>query len=349
MKFFLRLVAAVVVLAILAGAGYAGYWYLAAGKTREAIEAWAASNTTDPAVRIGAVTVSGFPNRVVAVIDSIEVSRPGGSLPWQYKAENVRLARALSGTTTTINVLGPQTLTYTAGGQQQVARATAGLFALELRSDDDGKFTGFGLAVGDLKMDRPNAPQLSAKRVNIQFGQGSGLPGVLNDRSRMTFRFDGLTLPEHRRGALGDTLDQLSFNAQLTQPLKNLDLPVSLAQWRDAGGYVTFTDVVVKWGTLDLVSFGSGVLRLDEQYRPKGGMNAGVANYLQAIDAFHAARKLSEEARAAANAAVNFLGQRAATTGRIGLMMDIDNGNVAVGPATLGTVGPVLPGVAAPG
>lgn len=342
MKNVWRVLGALVALAVLGGASYAGYWYVAAGKVRATIEAWAADPSADQKVSLGAVAVSGFPDRLIATISSIGISRPNGALPWQYTAENLRLTRGLGGDTTTIRIFGPQTLTYTADGKSQTAKAQARQFQVELRTDADGAFTGFALGLTDFALERPEAGPLSIARASVQMAKGSGAAGIINDKTRFAVQVDGLKMPEYRRGALGDTIEQLVFNAAVTQPLASLDLPITLAKWRDSNGYVTVTNVTMRWGTLDMTGLSSGVLRIDQQMRVKGGMSVGVANYMLVIDAFHAARKLNQEARAAAQAAINFLGGRGANT-RIGLQLEIDEGNVNVGPATLGTVGPIIP------
>jgi hypothetical protein len=343
MRRLVRVILALVVLAALASAGYAAYWYAAAGQMRAAIAGWAARNG-DLEVRTGAVAVTGFPDRLIATIDGIEIARRQGELPGTYTAEAVRVSRALRGSTTVVSLTGPHTLSYTVDGQAQTLRARADLLAIELRSGKDGAFAGFGLSLAGLNVQRPALQPLTVRRLTFNFGVGSGIPGVINDRSRFTMRMEGLTLPEHRRGPLGDTLAQVTFNAIWTQPLASLDLPVALARWRDANGYITFTEVAVKWGTLDMTNLGSGVLKLDAQMRPTGGMNAGLVGYQNTVDAFHAARLLTDEARAQVQAALTFLGQRAVGQGgRLGLPLDISDGKLSLGPATLGTVKPILP------
>ena len=344
-----RVVLGLVVLAALAGAGYTAFWYMAAGQMRDAITTWGAGNP-DVQVRVGDVAVSGFPDRLIANVGGVEVTRTQGALPWTYRAASLRVSRPLRGDTTVVSVSGPQTLTYTTGGtassQPQTARAVADLRAVELRTDEDGAFAGFSLSLAGLRVERPVAQPFTLRRMNFSMGVGSGIPGAINDRSRFSMRAENLTLPEYRRGPLGDTIEQLTFNAIWTQPLASFDLPVSLARWRDANGYVTFTEFALKWGTLDMTNLGTGVLKLDKEMRPAGGMNAGLVGYELTVDAFHAARRLSDEARAAVQAAMTFLGQRrVGQGGRLGLPLDITDGKISVGPATLGEVRPILPGL----
>lgn len=337
------LVVVTALLVVVAGA-YAAYWYVAAGQMRSAIADWA-SQSGDLQVKVGEVAVSGFPDRLIATVASVEATRSQGSLPWAYRADGVRASRALTGGSTLVTVAGPQTLTYTADGQVHTVRARANSFALELRQTASGGFAGFGLLAARLTVERPVAQPMTIGRLSFNMGVGNGAPGAIPDKSRFAVRIEDLKLPEHRRGALGDTIEQLGFNAILNQPIAGFDLPASLARWRDADGYLTLTEVILKWGTLDMSGLGSGVLRLDAQFRPTGGLHAGLRDYLTTIDAFHAARRLSDEARAAVQQALGFLGARgAAGGGRLGLPVEVRDGNVVVGPATLGTVKPVLPG-----
>lgn len=344
------IVRTLIVLVLLVGAGAAGYvsfWYVAAGQMKSAIAEWAAETDASAQVRIGSIAMSGFPAKLIATADRIEVRHPQGRLPWAYSAENLRAARALTGGPTIINVLGPQTFSYTADGETQTVRAQADFLSLELREREEGGVGGLGLSIAGLRMERPGLQPLTARRITVQIGLGSGA-GTLPARSRFTLRAENLTMPEHRRGALGDTIEILSFNTEIRQPILGWDLPVSLAQWRDADGYVVLSDVVLKWGTLDLISLSTGVLRIDKEFRPAGAMNTQLSNYLVTVDAFHAARKLSDEARAAVQAAIGFLSARGGPQ-RIGLPMEIHDGQIVIGPATLGTVKPILPGLRPPG
>ncbi len=347
MRFAARAAMALVILLVLAGGAYAAYWFAAASAMRGAVTAWAAAAREGTTARIGDIAVSGFPTRLVADIPRLEVLRSGDALGLTYFGENVRIARPLRGGDVVVSVRGPQTVSYRAGAEVRTLRAKADVTTLELRTGDDGAFSGFGLTLGNLTLERPDLAPLTARRIQVQMGKGSGLGDFLPERSRFSVRIEAMVMPEHRRGPLGNTIEQFVTNAVLNKGIDGTNLPVSLAAWRDAGGYLTLMETVLKWGSLDLQGQGSGVLKLDAQMRPAGSLNVQLRDYLLTVDAFHAARRLSDEARAAVQQVVGFLATRGAG-GRIGLPLEIVNGEIVVGPAKLGTVGPILPTAGAP-
>lgn len=344
MRFAVRAAIALVVLLVLAGGAYAAYWFAAASTMRGAVTAWAAAPGDGTTVRIADIAISGFPTQLVADIPRIEVQR-SDALGLTYIGENVRVMRPLRGGDVVVSVRGPQTVSYRDGTETRTLRAKADLASLELRSGDDGAFSGFNLILGNLTVERPDLAPLTARRIQVQMGKGSGLGNFIPERSRFTVRIENMVMPEHRRGPLGDTIEQFATNAALTKGIDSANLPVSLAAWRDTGGYLTLVETVLKWGSLDLQGQGSGVLKLDDQMRPAGGLNVQLRDYLLTVDAFHAARRLSDEARAAVQQLVGFLSTRGAD-GRVGLPLEIVNGEIIVGPAKLGTVSPILPGPA---
>ena len=342
MRFLIRATIALVVLAVLAGAGWAATWFVAANRMESTLAEWAREPAAGTTATLGDVTVSGFPTRLIADIARIEVKQIDDPLGLTYTAGNLRATRALTGGNVALFVRGPQSISYRADGEVRTLNVKADAFALDLRNGEDGAFAGFGLTAGNITVERPDAAPMTIRRLTLQMGMGTGPGALIPERSRFALRIDNLVLPEYRRGPLGDTIEVFSTNAQLVKGIDSLSLATALPAWRDAGGYLALVETLMKWGSLDLQGQGSGVLKLDEQLRPAGGMTVQLRDYLLTVDAFHAARRLSDEARAAVQQLVSFLSTRGAG-GRIGLMMEITNGEVVVGPATLGTVGPVLP------
>lgn len=339
MRFAVRALVALVVLAVLAAGGYTAFWYAAAGTMRDAIAGWAAAPGAGTTATLGDIAISGFPSRLVADIPGVEVRRTSGALVLTYTAEGARIVHPLRGGSTSVSIRGLQTINVRAGTAAQTLRAKTDATNVQIETDEDGAFAGFNLVVTNLTLERPDLAPLTTRRMQLQMRKGSGAGTFLTDRSRFALRIEALAMPEYRRGPLGDTVELFSTNAVLTKGIDGTDVRTALTAWRDAGGYLTLLDTQLKWGSLDLQGQGSGVLKLDGQMRPAGGMNVQLRDYLTTIDAFHAARRLSDQARAAVQQMVGFFGGG----GRIGLPLEIVNGEIVVGPATLGTVDPILP------
>lgn len=342
MRLAVRAAVALVVLAALAGGAYAAYWFAAASKMQESLQQWAAAPGSGTTVTLDELTISGFPNQLIANVPHIEVLRSGDALALAYAADDVRLVRPLRGGNVVVSVRGSQTIRYRDGANVRVLQIKTDATTLEVRNGDDGTFSGFGLALSGLTLERPDLAPLTLRRLLLQMTKGSGLGNFVPERTRFTVRIDGLVMPEYRRGPLGDTVELFSTNAVLNKGIDSANLPAALTSWREAGGYLTLLETVLKWGSLDMQGQGSGVLKLDDQMRPAGGLNVQLRDYLTTVDAFHAARRLSDEARAAVQQLVGFLSTRGAG-GRVGLPLEITNGEIVVGPARLGTVSPILP------
>lgn len=335
---------ALIAAAVLGAGGYAGLWFANAQGAEAAVAQWAdRTRAAGYTVQIGAVEVSGFPTAVDLELTDVTVGQPDGALPWEWRVDVIRGASGGAGVS--LRIVGEQTLTYTAGGEAHTLRAAAQRFRIEAGETDDGG-RGVYVDVRGLILDRPaGLGRVTAERFELRAALGDG-PGAIPDRTEALVSLQNLVLPEHRRGPLGDTISVLKSELVFIGVLESLDLPVSLADWRDGEGLIGLRDLSVSWGTLQM-EVRSGALTLDDAFRPVSGFYANVSGYAITVDAFHAAGRLTDDDMAVIRGANTFMRQQGrGGGGAIGLPVVIEDGNVTVGQATLGAVPRLLPGLA---
>ena len=113
-----------------------------------------------------------------------------------------------------------------------------------------------------------------------------------------------------------------------------------LNAWRDTGGTLSISDLIVKWGPLDLTA--SGKLSLDAQNRPEGRLDARVTDFKNLVDAMAQEGIVKEdEARIALAGLVlvsQFQGNR---SGDVLVPVIMDKGRIYLGPLAIGNLTPL--------
>ena len=117
----------------------------------------------------------------------------------------------------------------------------------------------------------------------------------------------------------------------------SLDLPRAAADWRDRLGRVNVTNARLLWGPLD-VSVRGGILTLDEDLRPSGGLQTRTRGFFDTVVALQEAGRMPEEMRADVDSLMRFLQLQSRRSSALGLPVRIENGEVWMGPAMLATV-----------
>ena len=343
MRRILTIIAAgLVAVAVLGGGGYVGYWFLAAGAAESAIEDWVASHQSDgfQATTDGLV-VSGFPGNILIHIDGISLAAPDHALDWQWSAEAIDASiDPKNPRRIVLRIRGKQTLAYGTGDGRIATEIFGQRMTLQMDLKNERGLAGVSLDAGGVTLTNARGDDpITAGRFQFRANFGPG-DGLVPDGSQMSVRFDNLVLPAHTRGPLGNTLSLVQANLEMLGTLATGDLVGALADWRDAQGAVRILQSQLRWGSLDFS--GRGGFTLDDQFRPRGSVDALIRGYVTTIDAFHAAGRLDDDERRSVDAMLRFLGQVGAI-GSVGLPVRAGEGLIFVGPASLGTIGPVIP------
>lgn len=332
--------ATLLLIALISAVLLGAIWITTERAAQDAVTAWA-ERVRDMGyqVAIGEVTVSGSPLAPKVEVAGITLGQPNSAIPWEWRADTVR--RYGRGSNATFRIGGIQTLSYTVAGETHTLRAGARRFRFSSTGSETKK-PSFFIEIIDMFIDRPSElGRMTLGRLRMRVDPGEG-PGTIPDGTLLEISIDKLVLPEHRRGPLGDTIASLSTRIDFEGSITELNIPGSLATWRDSDGRIRIRNTRASWGTLELEGR-SGALWLDQKFRPTGGMMAAITGYDVTIDAFQAAGMLNEDEMVDIRAAMSFLRQRRAAGTSIGLPVEIKDGVVFVGQATLGTVPKLVP------
>jgi len=133
----LLLVAAAAVL----GGGVAIFWYMGVRSAEAGFREWADTlRAAGYEVVLGDISVSGFPIPTDAIVDGVEIARPTDSFAWRWTAPRVLVTGRVDGDRIGLRLLGTQSLSYLAAGEERSARFGAQRFLLGVERGESGDF-----------------------------------------------------------------------------------------------------------------------------------------------------------------------------------------------------------------
>jgi hypothetical protein len=150
----------------------------------------------------------------------------------------------------------------------------------------------------------------------------------------------GLVLSERFQVPFSGPAD-LSTRMAIEGGLPSYD-PAGLALWRDAGGVIDIRALSVYWAPLDLR--GDGAFALDRNLRPQGAATISAAGLPAILDQVVAMGGIKPNEASWIKLALIALAKRPAEGGapRVTAPLTIQNGQVSLGPLTIGRVGSVI-------
>ena len=341
-RILLITVAGLVALGALGGGAYTAFWASTANSARASVLAWVATLQAEGfEASVGEVGTSGFPGRILLTIDDLALARVSSALPWQWQVDGIDASiRLMEPNRIVLRPRGRQSIRYGAGDAETTIQVSARRLTLQLGIGENGTLSSLALDAIDLDLANAiGAPPTTAGRFQLRANLADGF-GAIPNGSTFSLRFDSLVMPKYTRGPLGNTIELLQANLELRRSLTSTDLPAALTSWREDGGRVGVQESQLRWGTLNFS--GAGGFTLDELLRPEGTITAEIRGYSVTIDAFHAAGRLNDEERASIDSILNFMRQRG-RLGAISLPVHANQGQIFVGPVSLGTVQPVIP------
>jgi hypothetical protein len=327
---------AVIGAVILIGCGiYAGLWWYAAGRIKEAV----ATQLPDRARGAGvdaawqSVRVAGFPFAFRIELAGVTLHRAGkgpeatieaaalsaSTHPWDFRVWELA---APGGIAATFGPAGP-------GLARLSAAAASGAVAVA----GDGAVTVWltlnqakGAALGgEIAAHAADAWVIvPAQAAQTHTDTGFGVAAVLHD----------LALPDAPPG-LGRTIADIGVGLTLRGKLVSGPLREAAAAWRDSGGTLELDQFRLHWGELGVTA--SGTLALDGELQPVGGFSGAVAGYDQLMSTLVAAGRVKASDARMARLALAILA-KAGPDGRpeISTSFTLQNGEMFLGPAKLG-------------
>lgn len=270
---------------------YSVYWFTVAGEVRKGIEAFAARGDQGLLVSWGDLAINGYPYRIEADFKDPAVSAPGAPEAWAWRGAAGEFALLPYNLRHVIvNLRGEQTFSYrdvtAAVPARNEARATA---AKAWGSYVDVKDAPFGrIAVDveelDARHHRGGAglnDRLTAARFQLHTRPAEDeAAGRIAGSYDVAVQADMVSLEsEEKILVLGPAIEQIVAQARLR------DLPATphvsvielLREWQRTGGTLSISDLIVKWGPLDLAAHGE--LKLDARHRLEGQLDAKVTDF----------------------------------------------------------------------
>ncbi|MEQ8267063.1 MAG: DUF2125 domain-containing protein [Parvibaculum sp.] len=282
---------------LLLAAVYTVYWFIVAGEVRKGVEAFAARGDGDLAVSWDTFAVGGYPYRIEAGFISPTASEPDAPEAWAWRGEAAEFALLPYNLRHVIvNLRGVQTLSYrdvtAATPVRNEARATASAAWGSYVDVDGAPFGRLAIDIEELEASHHRGAAnideaLSAKRLQVHTRPAENeTAGAIPDSYDMAIQADGLVLTGAQEiPVLGPAAERISAQARLRglPRTPHVSLVELLREWQATGGTLSVSDLIVKWGPLDLSA--QGDLRLDAQHRPEGQLNAKVSDFEGLLDA----------------------------------------------------------------
>lgn len=304
---------------LLLAAGYAVYWYQVAQVFEQNLAAWPEQwRSQGYQVTMDRSAVHGFPWRLRSSIDRFELRSPPESGAWS-------LSRIHGTTYVTAEPWNPL------GFGVELDRRQSWLLSDGLRRDQlsllsheayarvdlalNGQVRRIGFSSLRVWLKPHNSLRLPVREVQARLViEVASAPDARADASFLV-RLNDVTIDPSPSPALGNLIKRIELQGYITGQYPGTLSSHALAQWRDGGGVVEVSELLVNWGPLAVTA--DTTITLDQDLQPLMAGTAIVRGHDQAIDALVVG---------------GLMNQAQATTTKIALaaMADTDEGGAKV-------------------
>ena len=270
---------------VIAVAGYAGYWFIAAGEIGDRIDEWAEKQRAQGLeIETEGIEVAGFPTRFEVTLREprIHDTRNG----WRWAAASLR-AEAPAWNFSEVTVFPDRSnavQVLVEGGEWRDIDAQISDGQLVVRLDDERRFEEIALDLQGLEV-AGVWPEAVARVGSLQ-ANGVALEndGTGEDVLKTSIAVRDAILPSDLAEGLGESLDFLDIDASVVGEIPSeRGTNEAITAWRDAGGTLELTGFRVRWGPLGVET--SGTIALDGAMRPIAALTADIIGYGDVIDA----------------------------------------------------------------
>lgn len=333
---------------------YTVYWFSVTGEIRKQVEAFAAQPQQGLVAGWDEFSMRGYPYRIEAAFTQPAASAPDAPEAWEWRSERASIALLPYNLRHAVLTLGREHLVryrepLRAGFSQNEIRATAGKAQASYVELKDMPFGRLAIDVNDLDAQHFRGASGKSDRAKLTRLQLHTRPSV-NDRDDLipaaydfALRAEGVTVEsEHRVPVLGNDVSHLLMQARLRDILATRHVSVIelLDAWRDTGGTLAISDLIVKWGPLDLTA--SGELSLDAQNRPLGRLDARVTDFKSLVDAMAREGIVKEDEARIALAGLTLVSQfQGNRSDEVLVPVIMDKGRLYLGPLAVGRLAPL--------
>ena len=340
----LRWIAPPVLLLLLLSAGYIAWWLYAASEFRERTLAWIEDRRADGwRMDYTDVTRRGFPLKLGLRFDKPVVAAPDAA--WRWSASRVLLSMPLfDAESVRLAIKGDQAVEFASASAPSAKRlrysGRAEKFAFDLVPG--GWMPNGRLSIRELAMTGEGSGEsLALPRLDLV---SRGDPAAATDPSVASYAVElsasEVRLPEYLTLPLCREIAHLALDAQLLGGLDAGPWPEALAKWRDDGGAVEATRLVLACGGLTID--GEGTFALDRAGQPIGAMTARIRGYEAALDGLTADKVIPAHTAATAKILLRAMA-RSGSEGvpTLTAPLSVQDRTVSVGPVALFKLGAV--------
>lgn len=333
----LALLAPFAVLLVLLAA-YTAYWIYASGEIRKWARDWIAEQEmAGYEIEHGPIRVSGYPLRFTLDARDPDITAPLAEGGWQARFSRLSAsAMPWNFEHWIVTLGGPLTLAAQAGGEPALYEASAEQARLSINASGNGT-QRIGIELDGFAIDALQGPVPAVTGLS-RFA----LTGRIDADNRLTARVEAFEMAfapdlfEPRfAGTFGRTAQSFRFEGAVTQ-WDALAREGDAGAWSAAGGRLMIAGVGLEWGPATLG--GTGELGLDPQLRPNGRLSVVISDPDSLVEAMVAAGLVEPGQGDALRLAAMMAPRR--ETG-IALPLRFQDGGIFLGPARIGSVGPV--------
>lgn len=276
-----------IALTILA-AGYAAWWWVAAGIFRQSVDNWVAIQRAEGStIDYRPLEISGFPFRMTGEARDVSIRRADG-LEWHGERLIARVPPWLV-RTVRVEAPGRQRLLMPAKGRSSslaplelAAQSGAGSLALE----GGGRVLAAHMVLHGLTAaaaGEDTAAAITARSLDLTLTQPPVPPAAPTETGlNLEAVIHHIALPPESPAALGRDIAKLGLTARVMGAPPVLDAQ-SLAAWSRDGGAVVLDHLGVAWGSLSVGI--RGTVALDGDLQPIATLTAEIHGFPQAVDA----------------------------------------------------------------
>ena len=337
---------------VIAVAIYAVYWVAVSREIRAALEDFASTPERGLVVGWRELSMGGFPYRIEARFAAPEAGAPATPEAWAWKGEAAEIALMPHNLRHIIvNLRGAQELRYldlslarpvenvlswTMKGAWasyvDVANAAFGRIAVDIENVEAQHVRGVAAAV-----DRVDAArlQLHTRPADDTASNAAGYD--------IAVQGDGIVLDLSQPiPVLGHRIEKIAAQARARNlpRIERVSAVELLKRWRAADGTLAISDLVVKWGPLDMTAYGE--VTLDAANRPEGRFDAEVADFEGLLDAMVRDGMVRERDARIALAGLVLVSQfQGSEPGRVRVPVSMTGGKLYLGPLAVAQLSPL--------
>lgn len=331
------LVIALALLLVVLAVGYSAWWFHAATRFRDGTLDWIESRRADGwHLAYAGMSRVGFPLRLGLRFDKPVVSAPAGD--WTWTGSRALLStKVFAPRPLRLAVEGDQALELgdapAAGGERHRYSGNADEFIVDLLPG--GWVPNGHLSLRDLAVAGNRAGDgFGVARLDL-VSRGDPVAAAGPEVGyAMELTVDGFRLPHSEAVPLCGEVAHLAVDAKLFGALEAGPWPAALAEWREAGGVIEATRLLLVCGPLTLD--GEGTFALDSAGQPIGAMTTRIHGYEAALDRLAADRVIPAQTVATTKIVLRALA-RSGGEGAPTLVapVSVQDRTLSIGPAAL--------------